>query len=170
MLVKYHLRGTGWGLSGGGWGCSALLALVMGCQAGPIGPGDLPEEPTAAPPAPLLAQAELASGAVLDMGAEESQSYVLDGFSLPEAVGTRRASWSEGEIASVAFHLLRAAKSYQVAFLAEPYHELGELAVGVAVNKRPTGEATVSRGWRAYRVVVPGEKVNRGRNELAFHF
>lgn len=170
MLAKYHLRGIGRAVSGGAWGCVALLALGVACQVGPIGPGELTEEPTAAPPAPLLAQAELASGAVLDMGADDSQSHVLDGFSLPEAVGARRASWSEGEVASVAFHLLGAAKSYQVTFLAEPYHELGELAVGLSMNKRATGEATVSRGWRAYRVVVPGDKVNRGRNELAFHF
>jgi hypothetical protein len=140
--------------------------LVFGCQGGPVGPGELAEEPAASAPA---AQ-ELAAGAVLDMGSEDSSRHVVDGFSLPEVAGSRRASWSEGDVATVAFQVQGGARSYQVTFLAEPYHELGDVAVGLLVNKQPVGDALVSRGWRSYQVIVPGDKMNRGRNELSFHF
>jgi hypothetical protein len=148
--------------------CSVLLASMLACRTGPVVSDEGEEEPPPPPPAP--AAVALAPGVVLDMGADNSPQYVVDGFSLPEAVGSRRASWSEGEVATVAFPLLGGARSYQVTFLGEPYHELGELAVGVALNRKPAGEAKVSRGWRAYRIIVPGEKVIQGRNELSFHF
>jgi len=89
---------------------------------------------------------------------------------LPEPAGSRRASWSEGDVATVAFKLQGAARRYQVTFLAEPYHELGDVTVGLSVNKRRTGDSQLSKGWRAYRVVVPGDMLARGRNELSFHF
>jgi hypothetical protein len=168
MLVRFHLRTMDRASLDGTIGhvCSLLLALMLGCQTGPVGPGEREEEPE--PPAPV--RAALAPSVVLDMGAEHSPDHVVEGFSLPEVAGSRRASWSEGEIATVFFPLLGGAKSYQVTFLAEPYHELGELAVGIALNKKPAGEAKVTRGWRAYRVIVSGDKVNSGRNELSFHF
>jgi hypothetical protein len=140
-----------------------VLAALSGCQNGPVGPGELAEDLAAA-------ESELVPGVVLDMGAEDSSRHIVDGFSAPEPAGSRRASWSEGETATVAFKLQGGARRYQVTFLAEPYHELGDITVGVAVNKRHTGDSQISRGWRAYRVVVPGDMLARGRNELSFHF
>jgi hypothetical protein len=165
MLVTYYLRGSGRGLGQVRLGvtCAAVLALLLGCQNGPIGPGVLTEELA-------LEGSALGPGVVLDMGAEDSSRHVVGGFSSPEPAGSRRASWSEAEVSTVAFQLQGGAKRYQVTFLAEPYHELGDVTVGVALNNRRTGEAQISRGWRSYRVVVPGDMLQRGRNELSFHF
>ncbi len=151
---------------------AGLFGVALACQGTPA---EIEMGEPAEAPAPLLAPApppavhEFAAGAVIDIGAE-NQAHLLDGFSLPEAVGSRRASWSEGELSTVAFELRGGAKAYLVAFLAEPYHLLGEVSVGVAVNKRPLGDTTLVKGWRAYRFVAPGDALGVGRNELSFHF
>jgi hypothetical protein len=141
--------------------------LLIACQDAPVDLGDAVDAPPPAPPAP---PAEPPAGAVIDLGIEAPPTHSMDGFSLPERVGSRIASWSEGELSTIAFDVRGGAKSYQVAFLAEPYHMLGEVRVGISLNKRPLTETTVLRGWRAYRVVAPGDRVGAGHNVLAFHY
>ena len=168
MLSSYRLHSS-WG--GSRALCRALVMsgvgalLLPACQGTPTDLAPGPDEPPA-----LAAPRELPPGIVIDMGTEDATSHAVVGFSLPESTGTRSATWSEGELSTLAFHLKGGAPGYVVAFLAEPYHPLGEVPVGVAFNKHPLGNATVVRGWRAYRVVVPGSEVNTGRNELSFHF
>src|SRR5688572_3613247 len=66
----------GWMLSG--W-------LLSGCQGEPS--NLVSEVVEAENPAP----AESASGVVIELGAEEGPSHIVDGFSSPELVGARRA-------------------------------------------------------------------------------
>jgi len=144
----------------------AVVGLgVLACQGVPVDVGG-PSEP--APAAAELSLGSLAPGGVLDLGSEGGPNHVVSGFSLPERVGSRRVSWSEGEVATVAFNLRGGAPDYQVVFIAEAYHLLGEVPVSLTVNKRPAGEAQVGHDWRAYRLVASGASFNAGRNELAF--
>ena len=148
---------VGWVLSG--W-------LFSGCQGEPsnLGPEATELEVPAAP------SPELAPGVVIDLGAEDGPAHLTEGFSAPERVGSRRASWSEGETSSVAFSVRGGAPEYLLAFLAEPYHVLGDVSMGVSLNRRPVVDTIVSRGWRAYSLVVSGNLLAQGRNELAFHY
>lgn len=119
-----------------------------------------------ASPAPV----ELPIAAVVDLGSDPASRHALDGFSMPERVGSRSASWSEGDVSSVSLHLRGGASQYLVAFVAEPYHMLGELSVGVGLNRHALGEIHLSRGWRAYQVAVRGDRVVAGRNQLSFNY
>jgi hypothetical protein len=138
--------------------------LATGCQGAPVDVGDPVDVPL---PAPV---SELPPGAVIDLGIDAVPSHPLEGFSLPERAGSRLASWSEGERSTITFELRGGAKEYLVAFLAEPYHMLGEVPIGIALNKRPLADTTLTRGWRAYRVLVPGDRIGAGHNELSFHY
>ena len=140
------------------------LCAALACQTPPVDLGDTAES------VPELAPVKLPQGAIIDMGSEDAPNHVVDGFSLPERVGQRRASWSEGELSTLAFNLRGDAREYLVTFLAEPYHELGDVPVSVSINKRPLLGTTVTRGWKAYRMVASGSLFNAGRNELSFHF
>jgi hypothetical protein len=149
---------------------AAVVGLLLGCslpacQGMPAeAAAETPEPP---PPAPV---SELNAGVVIDLGSEDAPSHVVDGFSLPERVGSRVATWSEGELSTLAFNLRGGAQEYEVAFLAEPYHMLKDVSVGVALNKRPVANAVLTNGWRAYGIVVKGEMVGAGRNEVSFHY
>jgi hypothetical protein len=141
-------------------GCS-----VPGCQGVPAEAAAETQDPP--PPAPA---AELNTGVVIDLGSEDTPSHVVDGFSLPERVGSRVATWSEGELSTLAFNLRGGAQQYEIAFLAEPYHMLKDVSVGVALNKRPVADTILTSGWRAYGMVVKGEMLGAGRNEVSFHY
>lgn len=142
------------------------VAAVLGCRGEPA------EVRTAEPesePA-IAAPTEHPVSALIDLGSDEGPRHVMEGFSLPERVGARFASWSEGELSTVTVNLRGGAGDYLVAFLAEPYHRLGEVAVNVALNGKPIGEAQLARGWRAYQLPVSGERVMPGRNTLSFQY
>jgi hypothetical protein len=109
-------------------------------------------------------------GVVIDLGTAAIPTHPLEGFSLPERVGSRFASWSEGEVSTAAFELRGGAREYLVAFLAEPYHMLGDVPVAIRLNKQPLIDTTLARGWGAYRAVVSGQRVVAGRNHLSFHY
>jgi hypothetical protein len=143
---------------------AGVALLSFACDGAPVDVGDAVDVPPAAPPA------ELPQGAVIDLGMDAAPSQPMEGFSLPERVGSRLASWSEGELSSVAFQLRGGAREYEVAFLVEPYHMLGDVPVGISLNKRSLVDTTLAPGWRAYRVVVPGSRIVAGQNELAFHY
>jgi hypothetical protein len=148
--------------------CPAL-GLLLGCSL-PSCQG-MPAEAaeSSEPPAPAVAT-ELKTGVVIDLGSDDGPSHVVDGFSLPERVGSRIATWSEGELSTLAFNLRGGAKDYMVAFLGEPYHMLSDVSVGVALNKRPVADTVLTNGWRAYGFVVKGDAITAGRNELSFHY
>ena len=146
-----------------GW---LLAASVLGCRGEPAdmrapGPEDEAVEP---------ARAEYPASAVIDLGSDDGPRQLVEGFSLPERVGARFASWSEGELSTVTMNLRGGAGEYLVAFLAEPYHRLGTVGVSVALNGRPLGEAQLAKGWRAYQLPVSGDRVVAGRNALAFQY
>jgi hypothetical protein len=148
---------AGWVLSG--W-------LLTGCQGEPSNLGvDAAEVEVPAAAAP-----ELAPGVVIDLGTEDGPAHLTEGFSAPERIGSRRASWSEGETSSVAFSVRGDAPEYLLAFLAEPYHVLGDVSMGVSLNRRSVVDTIVTRGWRAYSLVVSGNLLAQGRNELLFHY
>jgi hypothetical protein len=126
-------------------------------------------------PAPEEQPAESAAhehpaSAVVDLGSDDGPRQLVEGFSLPERVGARFASWSEGELSTVAMNLRGGASDYRVAFLAEPYHRLGSVNVSLALNGRPLGDAQLSKGWRAYQLPVSGDRVVAGRNVLSFQY
>jgi hypothetical protein len=148
------------GLIAAGW--------VMGCEGAPVGIAAEEEEEEVAP-APA-APVELPAGAVIDLGSEVPPSQPLSGFSPPERVGERLASWSDGEQSKIGFDVHGGADRYLVAFLAEPYHMLGEVPLRVSLNGRPLMEASLANGWRGYRAVVAGDRIVAGRNQLAFHY
>jgi hypothetical protein len=148
---------------------AAIAALLAGlsplaCQDAPVDVGEPVEEPAPAPPS------ELPEGAVIELGIDAAPVHPMEGFSLPERVGARLASWSEGELSTVSFDLRGGARDYVIAFLAEPYHMLGEVPVDIMLNKQPLALATLASGWRAYRVVAPGARIGAGRNELSFRY
>jgi hypothetical protein len=150
----------------GRMGLAALIG-ALACDGLAVDVGD-PGEPRAA--AAELPLGSYAPGSVIDLGIEGGPNHTVAGFSMPEQIGPRRASWSEGDVSTVAFNLRGGEKEYLVAFLGEPYHALGEVPVSIAVNKRPLAEASVTRGWRAYGFVAQGNLFNAGRNELSFQF
>jgi hypothetical protein len=143
-----------------------LVGLVLGCRGEPA---DLrttgPEDEPAAP-----AREEYPASAAIDLGNDEGPRQLVEGFSLPERVGARFASWSEGELSTVTMHLRGGADDYLVAFLAEPYHRLGTVGVSVALNGRPLGEAQLAKSWRAYQLPISGDRIVAGRNALSFQY
>ena len=143
---------------------SALLA-AFACNGLAADVGE--PEPQAAAELPL---SSYAPSSVIDLGLDGGPNHTVAGFSMPEQIGPRRARWSEGDVSTVAFNLRGGEKEYLVAFLAEPYHVLGNVPVSIAVNKRPLGQASVGGQWRAYGVVASGDLFTAGRNELAFQF
>jgi hypothetical protein len=148
-------------------GAAAALLGALACKGLAVDVGD-PDEPRAA--AAELPLGSYAPGTVIDLGSEGGPNHTVAGFSLPERIGPRRAAWSEGDVSTVAFNLRGGEKQYLVAFLAEPYHALGDVPVSITVNKQPLAQTSVGGGWRAYGVVAKGELFNAGRNELAFQF
>jgi hypothetical protein len=142
----------------------ASLSLLA-CQGAPVDVGAPSEEPPAPEPPSTLPE-----GAVIELGIDAAPVQPMEGFSLPERVGARLASWSEGEVSTVFFDLRGGEKDYVIAFLAEPYHMLGDVPVDITLNKEPLASATLARGWRAYRVVTPGARIGAGRNELSFRY
>jgi hypothetical protein len=140
---------------------ASLLALA--CQA-PQTEGDAKAEEAAT--GDIQAEA-LPTGAVIDLGDEGAE---IEGFSPPEAVGTRFASWSEGEFSKVAFKLRSDSEQYLIAWLGEPYHAVGKMSVSVAMNQQPVAETSLERAWRAYKVVAPRDLLVEGRNELTFRY
>lgn len=143
---------------------AALLLATSACQGlGAIDTGD-PAEPRVE-----LPLGSYAAGSVVDLGSEGGPNHTVTGFSMPERIGPRRTAWSEGDASTVAFNLRGGEKEYLVTFLAEPYHELGEVPVNVAINKHPLGVARVD-GWRGYSLVANGSLFSAGRNELTFQF
>jgi hypothetical protein len=147
----------------------AALLLVgwgLGCRGEPADVrASAPEEQPAAP-----AGVEHPASAVVDLGSDDGPRQLVEGFSMPERVGARFASWSEGELSTVAMNLRGGAGDYRVAFLAEPYHRLGTVGVSLALNGRPLGEAQLTKGWRAYQLPVSGDRVVAGRNVLSFQY
>ena len=145
---------------------SLLVAAGPGCQGEPadLGPAEPVDVPAAASPA------EYPTSALIDLGRDEGPRQIVEGFSLPERVGARFASWSEGELSTVAVNLRGGAPDYLVAFLAEPYHRLGAVSVNVALNGHPAGEAQLGKGWSAYQLQVAGDRVRAGRNALSFQY
>lgn len=143
---------------------TALALLLCACQGEPVDAGEPPAD------VPLAtAVAELPAGDVIDLGVD-ARTHVMDGFSLPERIGPRLASWSEGERSTMTLNLRGGEQDYLVAFLAEPYHRLGEVPLAVTLNQKALGDLTVARGWRGYQLVVSGERVGAGRNELSFRY
>lgn len=145
-------------------GLAPLVALSVACQGAPVEMGEPVDEPAS------LVLSELPSGTVIELGIDAAPVQPMEGFSLPERVGARLASWSEGEVSTVSFDLRGGEKDYVIAFLAEPYHMLGDVPVDIALNKQPLASATLARGWRAYRLVTPGARITAGRNELSFRY
>jgi hypothetical protein len=143
-----------------------VAALALACEGVPIDRLDVGDAIEAQAPPPR----ELPEGAVIDLGVATTPTHSLEGFSLPERVGSRFASWSEGELSTISFELRGGASEYLVAFLAEPYHMLGDVPVTLRLNKQPLMETTLASGWRAYRAVVSGERVAAGRNQVSFHY
>jgi hypothetical protein len=142
------------------------LGLTLACQGTPVDGlevADPIEAPSASP-------RELPESAVIDLGTATTPTHPLEGFSLPERVGSRFASWSEGEVSKASFDLRGGAREYLIAFLAEPYHMLGDVPVAVRLNKVPVIETILAPGWRAYRAVVPGDRIAVGRNQVSFHY
>lgn len=127
-------------------------------------------EPEEEPAAPAPASAEHPASAAIDLGSDDGPRQLVEGFSLPERVGARFASWSEGEMSTVTVNLRGGAGDYLVAFLAEPYHRLGTVDVTLALNGRPLGDAQLAKGWRAHQLHVSGDRVVVGRNALSFQY
>jgi hypothetical protein len=143
-----------------------LVGLGLGCRGEPADVrAPAPEEPPATP-----AGVEHPASAEVDLGSDDGPRQLVEGFSLPERVGARFASWSEGELSTVAMNLRGGAGDYRVAFLAEPYHRLGSVGVSLALNGRPLGEAQLTNGWRAYQLPVSGDRVVAGRNVLSLQY
>jgi len=143
-----------------------LVASQLGCRGEPAdmrapAPEDEPVEP---------ARADYPASAVVDLGIDDGPRQLVEGFSLPERVGARFASWSEGELSTVTMSLRGDAGDYLVAFLVEPYHRLGTVGVSLALNGRPLGETQLAKGWRAYQLPVSGDRVVAGRNALSFQY
>jgi hypothetical protein len=161
---------------GNAGGCSShgllagllLVASQLGCRGEPADMRTPAPEDEPATPAP--APAEYPASARIDLGSDEGPRQLVEGFSLPERVGARLASWSEGELSTVTMNLRGGAGDYLVAFLAEPYHRLGTVGVSLALNGRPLGEAQLADGWRAYQLPVSGDRVVAGRNALSFQY
>jgi hypothetical protein len=150
----------------GGW---VAAGLVTGCQGPPVDIGDVQEEEVVVVPPPA-APPVLPAGAVIDLGSEVPPSQTIQGFSMPERVGARLASWSEGAVSTIYFDVQGGADRYIVAFLAEPYHMLGEVPVGVSLNGRSLMDTTLANGWRGYGVVVGGDRIGAGKNQLSFRY
>jgi hypothetical protein len=148
----------------GGW---VAAGLATGCQGAPVDIGDVQEEEVVPPPA---APAVLPASAVIDLGSEVPPSQTIQGFSMPERVGARLASWSEGAASTIFFDVQGGADQYLVAFLVEPYHMLGEVPVGVSLNGRSLMDTTLASGWRGYEVVVGGDRIRAGKNQLSFRY
>ena len=146
---------------------SALLcaALLASCQGEPADFRNTVEEEVPAPK-----PVEYPASAIVDLGSDDGPRQRLEGFSMPERVGARFASWSEGELSTVKVDLRGGARDYLVAFLAEPYHRLGAVTVNLSLNDRPLGETQLERGWRAYQLPVTGDHIRAGRNTLAFQY
>jgi hypothetical protein len=141
-----------------------LVGSELGCRGEPA------DMRAPAPEEQVPAGAEHPASAVVDLGSDDGPRQLVEGFSLPERVGARLASWSEGELSTVAMNLRGGAGDYRVAFLAEPYHRLGTVGVSLALNGRPLGEAELTKGWRAYQLPVSGDRVVAGRNVLSFQY
>jgi hypothetical protein len=107
---------------------------------------------------------------VIDLGSDTGAQQPVEGFSPPERVGARFASWSEGELSTVTVNLRGGAPDYLVAFLAEPYHRLGSVGVSLALNGHPIGAAQLDKSWRAYQLPVSGSNVLAGRNALSLRY
>jgi len=147
------------------WAALALVGAAIACQGEPT---DF-REPADTPPV-TTEPVEYPAAAVVDLGSDDRPRQMLEGFSPPERVGARFASWSEGERSTVGVNLRGGARDYLVAFLAEPYHRLGGVAVNLSLNGRPLGEAQLAPGWRAYQLSVSGERVSAGRNTLSLQY
>lgn len=162
-----QIKGTGQGrftTRVGALARSSLLALLaVACQAAQA-EGDLRAE--VASTSEGLSET-LPAGAVIDLGDEGAE---IEGFSPPEVVGPRHASWSEGEVSMIAFKLKAESEKYLLAWLGEPYHALGKVSVSLAINQQPLIETNLERTWRAYKVVTPRELLVEGRNELTFRY
>jgi hypothetical protein len=164
-LVYRVIRG--WAMGGWVMGGGVAAGLVTACQGAPVDIGDVEEAELAPPPA---APAVLPAGVVIDLGSGVPPSQTLQGFSIPEPVGARLASWSEGAVSTIFFDVQGGADQYLVAFLAEPYHMLGEVPVGVSLNGRLLLDTTLATGWRGYQVVVGGDRIGAGKNQLSFRY
>jgi hypothetical protein len=143
-----------------------LVASALACRGEPSDMRTGAARPVNEP----AAVAEYPAAAAIDLGSDETSRQLVEGFSLPERVGARFASWSEGERSTVTMQLRGGASDYLVAFLAEPYHRLGTVGVSLALNGHPLGEARVAQGWRAYQLPVSGDRVVAGRNALSFQY
>jgi hypothetical protein len=136
-----------------------MALLLSGCEDKRLSKG----KPAATN---VLSTQKLLSGAVIDLGSEESLTHVSEGFSPPEPVGLRKASWSEGASSTLTFALKVEAKSYLLSFLAEPYFGIQSVSVKPTLNGKQLPETMLAPGWRGYSVAIAPGTVVDGENEL----
>jgi hypothetical protein len=118
----------------------------------------------------VLASQKLLSSAVIDLGSEDSLAQVTDGFSPPELVGSRKASWSEGDTSKLTFALRVGASRYVLSFLAEPYFGAQPVALKVTLNGKALPETNLEAGWKGYAMLLEPGVVVDGDNDLSFSY
>jgi hypothetical protein len=142
---------------------AALGALLLAC-------GACQGKPAQEKSSPLLVTQILPASAVLDLGTEDGRAILTEGFSPPEQVGPRRASWSEGSASELSFSVQGDAKEHLLAFVAEPYFPISPVSVKVAINDKPVGELQLASGWKAYKLKIPDGLIKNGDNALNFDY
>jgi hypothetical protein len=147
-----------------------MFLVLSACQVDTSEPtvGDRDTEPSISRVVP--SKQALPESAVFDLGDDGEQATLTDGFSLPEQVGSRRASWSEGSRSALMFSVQGDAKEHLLALTAEPYFPISPVSVKVAINDQPAGELDLASGWNAYKLKLGAGLIRNGDNSLTLSY
>lgn len=121
-------------------------------------------------PSPLGPPRSTATGAVIDLGADEERAELIAGFHAPEPVERRRASWSDGDSSEIAFSLRGSAKRHLLTLLGDPYFAIQPVSVRANLNGKEIGAVTLDTGWKGYALVVEPGVAQEGENTLTLHY
>jgi hypothetical protein len=148
----------------------AMFLVLSACQVDTSEPtvGGRATEASIAPAAPSAQP--LPESAVFDFGDESDQPILADGFSLPEQVGSRQASWSEGSRSALTFSVQGDAKEHLLAFTAEPYFPISPVLVKIAINGQTAGELELASGWHAYKLKLGAGLIKNADNSLTLSY
>lgn len=111
-----------------------------------------------------------ATGAVVDLGADDERGEHITGFHDPEPVERRKASWSDGDSSEIVFSLKETPKRHLLALLAEPYFAIQPVSIRANLNGRELGTIHLDAGWKGYVLVVEPGVAREGDNALTLHY
>lgn len=111
-----------------------------------------------------------ASGAIIDLGADDERTELITGFHAPEPVEHRQASWSDGDTSELAFSLKGSTKRYLLAVLGDPYHAIVPVTVQPKVNGKELSAVQLEGGWGGYGILLEPGVVREGDNSISLRY